>query len=232
MKEHYLMKTFRNFVAIAALSTSSLFANDHAEAAKAEAPESRVEHLLEAANHLEAAGAAREAESIRAHVKVMQSAHEATAEKADAKPKAKKPTAKIGASVGEPVTKKAAAEGEACCPASRAAALKATTVKQDHSHDGHGHSHVKAGGDCTDCTKTATASAEGDCKSCTKTATASTEGDCKGCTKTATASAEGDCKDCEGCEGETATVSTESDELLKRLSDIESTLDAILKKMN
>ena len=72
-----LMKPLTNLVAVLALSTGCLFADHHAEAKNTsapEAPESRVEHLLSAANHLEAAGAVREAESIRNHVKAIQAA--------------------------------------------------------------------------------------------------------------------------------------------------------------
>ena len=51
------MKSIRNLLAVLAISAGSLFAEAKVDAAKIENPESRVEHLLEAADHLEAAGA-------------------------------------------------------------------------------------------------------------------------------------------------------------------------------
>ena len=236
------MKPIRNLITVLALSGATLLADHHAEvtdqkvvAKKVETSQSRVQHLLEAADHLEAAGAARQAEAIRSHVKATQTTAEAPAQ-AQVKPtrvKAVTPPIKL-------TTKKKIAEivkiedtsAKSCCPLSRAEAMKATAGKTTEAKTAVATkvSNVAAkDSDCKSCHKEASAAkviASGDCKdcescdkgACAKTAVATKvsnaaakDSDCKSCHKEASATkvtASGDCKDCESCDkGECETRS-------------------------
>ncbi|MBK1833095.1 hypothetical protein [Roseibacillus ishigakijimensis] len=133
------MKIIRPLLAIIALSTTFLRADHHGSTSKAE-------HLLQAADHLEKAGAKEHADSIRAHVKGLQ------------EPAAPTPKDKEKTKQDQAATK---AAGAACCPPqSRAAALRAGAKKEAAKCEcGQEECEKCAKGKSCDCDKA-------DCKKC------------------------------------------------------------------